>query len=200
MLPEILVQNLNVVFVGTAVTETSDELGFYFLGPKNRFWDLLEYAGISPTSIVSPSDRKALVDAKHTGVLNDVYKQFFFEKKESALSKLRIGMTDLNRRLVVSNDDDPAAKPSTDDVQKLVRKMEKYGPKIIAFAMKVEIFEECFKSLYPSANRQRGKQDFVIGNSEVWLLGSTGGRVKDNEVQEQAFADLAERLKDLNPV
>ncbi len=200
MLREILVQNLNVVFVGTAVTETCDELGFYFLGPKNRFWDLLEYAGISPTSIVSPSDRKALVDAKHTGVLNDLYKQFFFEKKESALSKLRIGLTDLNRRLVVSNDDDPAAKPTTDDIQKFVRKMEKYGPKIIAFVMKVEVFEECFKPLYPSANRERGKQDFLIGKSEIWSLGTTGGRVKDNEVQEQAFADLAERIKGLNDV
>lgn len=197
MLPEILVQNLNVVFVGTAVTETSDELGFYNLGPKNRLWDMLEYSGISPKSVVSQSDRKALVDAKHTGVLNDVYKQFFFEKKESALLKLHIGLTDLNRRLVVSNDDDPAAKPTIEDVQKFVRKMEKYQPKIIAFVTKMEIFEECLKPLYPSANRQRGKQDVLIGNSEVWLLGNTGGRVKDTEELEQAFDNLADRIKEL---
>jgi len=195
MLKEILIQNLRVVFVGTSVAETSDALGFYYLGTKNRFWEMLEYAGISPVPVVSQSDRKALVDAKHTGVLNDVYKQFFFEKKEAALEKLRIGLTDLNRRLVVSNDDDPAAQPTTDDVQKLIKKIEKYHPKIVAFVTSIEIFESCFKRLYPSANRQRGKQDFLIGDSEVWLLGSTSGRVKDADALEQAFGDLADRLK-----
>ncbi len=194
MLKEILIQNLRVVFVGTSVAETSDELGFYYLGTKNRFWEMLEYAGISPTSVVSPSDRKALVDAKHTGVLNDVYKQFFFEKKEGALLKLRIGLTDLNRRLVVSNDDDPAAQPTMEDIQKFVKKVEKYKPKIVAFVTGIEVFENCFKRLHPSANRQRGKQDFMIGNSEVWLLGSTSGRVKDTDAIEQAFGDLADRL------
>lgn len=167
MLPEILLQNLNVVFVGTAVTETSDELGFYYLGTKNRFWDMLAYSGISPTLIISESDRKALVDAKHTGVLTDVYKQFFFEKKESALEKLRIGMTDINRRLIVSNEDDPAAKPNPDDIQKFIRKMEKYQPKTIAFVIKMEAFEDIFKKLYPTVSRLRGKQDFKIGTSEV---------------------------------
>lgn len=196
MLPEILLQNLNVVFVGTAVTETSDELGFYYLGTKNRFWDMLAYSGISPTLIISESDRKALVDAKHTGVLTDVYKQFFFEKKESALEKLRIGMTDINRRLIVSNEDDPAAKPNPDDIQKFIRKMEKYQPKTIAFVIKMEAFEDIFKKLYPTVSRLRGKQDFKIGTSEVWLLGSTGGRIKDADAQEAVFDDLAMRIKD----
>ncbi|HEV8538944.1 MAG TPA: uracil-DNA glycosylase family protein [Bacteroidota bacterium] len=197
MLPEILIQNLRVVFVGTAVAETSNELGFYHLGAKNRFWEMLEFARISPTLVVSPSDRKALVDAKHTGVLNDVYKKFFFEKKESALLALRIGLTDLNRRRVVSNDADPAAEPTTNDTQIFVKKIEKYHPKIVAFVTGVEVFEKCFKGLYPSANRQRGKQDFLIGSSEVWLLGSTGVRAKDTDAMEQVFVDLADRLNDL---
>ena len=197
MLKEILIQNLRVVFVGTTVTEISDELGFYYLGPKNRFWEMLEYAGITPTLVISQSDRKALVDAKHTGVLNDLYKQFFFEKKESALLKLRVGLTDLNRRLVVSKEDDPSAEPTPDDIQKFIKKIEKYKPKIVAFVTSVEIFEKCFKRLYPSATRQRGKQDFLIGNSECWLLGSTSGRVKDIDALEQAFSDLTDRLGSL---
>jgi len=197
MLPEILIQNLRILFVGTTVAEISDELGFYYLTPKNRFWEMLEYAGITPTMVISPSDRKALTDAKYTGVLNDLYKQFFFEKKESTLLKLRIGLTDLNRRLVVSNEDDKAAEPTTDDIQKFVKKIEKYKPKIVAFVTGVEIFERCFKRLYPSANRQRGKQDFLIGDSEVWLLGNTGGRVKDVDALEQGFGDLADRLTGL---
>ncbi|MGA2623902.1 MAG: uracil-DNA glycosylase family protein [Bacteroidota bacterium] len=203
MLKEILVQNLHVLFVGTSVLEISDELGFYYLTPKNRFWEMLEYAGITPTMVISQSDRKALVDAKRTGVLNDLYKQFFFEKKESTLLKLHLGLTDLNRRLVVSNDDDPAAEPTIEDMRKFVKKVEKYRPKIVAFVTGVEIFEKCFKQLYPSASRQRGKQDFLIGTSEVWLLGSTSGRMKDTDAIEQVFGDLADRLGGLekeNPI
>ena len=197
MLKEILIQKLRVVFVGTTVAEISDELGFYYLTPKNRFWEMLEYANITPTIVISQSDRKALVGAKRTGILDDLYKQFFFEKKESTLLKLRIGLTDLNRRLVVSKDDDPSAEPTPDDIQKFVKKVEKYKPKIVAFVTAAEIFEKCFKKLYPLATRQRGKQDFMIGNSEVWLLGSTSGRVKETDAMEQVFSDLADRLGSL---
>src|SRR5438093_4934 len=142
MLPEILAQNLNILFVGTSISQTSDELGFYYLTPKNRFWEMLEYAALTPSLIISASDRKALVDAQHTGVLDQLYKQFFFEKKESQLSKQRIGLTDLNRRILVSKDDDPAGDPSPDDIQKFIRKVEKYRPRILAFATKVEVFEK----------------------------------------------------------
>ena len=197
MLAEILIQNLNGVFVGTTVSETSDELGFYYLGPNNSFWDLLEFARITPTTLVSASERKVLMNAKKDGVLSDMYKQLFFEKKETALLKHSIGLTDLNRRRVVSNDDDPAARPTIDDIQKFIRKVEKYRPKILAFATNMEIFENAFKPNYPSVNQQRGKQDFLIGDSEVWLLGSTSGRVKDTDALEQVFEDLAERLKSL---
>jgi G:T/U-mismatch repair DNA glycosylase len=200
MLKEILVQNLRVIFVGTVTTEISDELGFYYLTPKNRLWEMLEYANLTSPIVISQSDRKALEDAKHTGVLNDLYKQFFFEKKESTLLKHHIGLTDLNRRLVVSKEDDPAAEPTPDDIQKFVKKIEKFKPKIVAFVTGVEIFEKCFKRLYPSANRQRGKQDFLIGNSEVWLLGSTSGRVKDIDALEQVFGDLADHLGELKKV
>jgi len=200
MLKEILVQNLRVVFVGMAVAEISDELGFYYLTPKNRFWEMLEYANLTSSIVISQSDRKALADAKHTGVLNDLYKQFFFEKKESTLLKHHIGLTDLNRRLVISKEDDPAAEPTPDDIQKFVKKIEKFKPKIVAFVTGVEIFEKCFKRLYPSATRQRGKQEFLIDNSEVWLLGSTSGRVKDIAALEQAFGDLADRLGELEKV
>jgi G:T/U-mismatch repair DNA glycosylase len=198
MLPEILIQNLRVVFVGTTVAEASDELGFYYLGPRNRFWDMLEYSRITPTIVISKADRKALVDAQHTGVLNDIYKQFFFEKKESALLKLRIGLTDLNRRVVVSNDDEPGAEPTPDDVKKFVKKIEKINPKIVAFVTGIDVFEKCFKPLYPSTSKRRGKQDFLIGTSEVWLMGSTSGRAKSTDEMEQVFDDLAERLKSLD--
>jgi len=194
MLPEILTRNLRVLFVGTTVSETSNDLGFYYLGPNNRFWGLLEYAGITPDSVVTPQERKILVDTLKTHALNDMYKKLFFEKKEAVLMKHRIGLTDLNRRRVVSRDDDPAARPTVEDVRKFVLKVEKYQPRVVAFVAGTDIFESCFKPLYPAANRHRGKQDFMIGASEVWLLGSPGGRVKDTEALEQVFEDLAGRL------
>jgi TDG/mug DNA glycosylase family protein len=197
MLPEILAPNLNVVFVGTTVGETSDELGFYYLGQNNKFWFLLEYAGITPKPVISAGERKVLVNAKKGGVLSDAYKQLFFEKKESALLRDRIGLTDLNRRRVISNDDDPAAAPTADDLQKFVAKVKKYRPKVLAFVTSLDIFEKCWRPLYPSATRQRGKQDFVIGDSEIWLLGSTSGRGQDTDALEQVFEDLAHHLKQL---
>jgi len=195
MLPEILTRNLRVLFVGTTVSRTSNDLGFYYLGPNNRFWGLLEYAGITPEPVVTPQERKILVDTFKTYALNDMYKKLFFEKKEAALAKHRIGLTDLNRRRVVSNDDEPGAKPTADDVGKFIRKVEKFSPEVVAFTAGMEIFEGCFKPLYPSASRNRGKQDFMIGGSEVWLMGSPSGRVRDTEALEQVFEDLAERIR-----
>jgi len=196
MLPEILSRNLRVLFVGTTVSETSNDLGFYYLGPNNRFWGLLEYAGITPEPVVTPQERKILIDTFKTHALNDMYRKLFFEKKEAALAKHRIGLTDLNRRRVVSNDDDPAARPTPEDVKQFIRKVVKYQPRVVAFVAGLEVFEACFKPIYPSAGRIRGKQDFTIGESEVWLMGSPSGRVKDTEALEQVFEDLAERIKD----
>ncbi|HLF13949.1 MAG TPA: mismatch-specific DNA-glycosylase [Bacteroidota bacterium] len=194
MLPEILTRNLRVLFVGTTVSEASNDLGFYYLGPNNRFWGLLEYAGITPVSVVTPQERKILLDTLKTHALTEMYKKLFFEKKEGVLAKHRIGLTDLNRRRVFSNDDEPDARPTTEDVRKFVLKVEKYQPQVVAFVSGTDVFENCFKPLYPAANRLRGKQDFTIGGSEVWLLGSTSGRAKDTEALEQVFEDIAERL------
>jgi len=195
MLPEILTRNLRVLFVGTTVSETSNDLGFYYLGPNNRFWGLLEYAGITPDSVITPQERKILVDTLKTHALNDMYKKLFFEKKEAVLAKYRIGLTDLNRRRIVSKDSDPAAKPTPDDIKKFIQKVERYQPQVVAFVAGMEVFESCFKPLFPVAGRQRGKQDFMIGGSEVWLMGSPSGRVKDTDALEEVFEDLADRIK-----
>jgi G:T/U-mismatch repair DNA glycosylase len=188
-------QNLHVLFVGPSVSKISDELGFYYLGTKNQFWTLLEYAGITQDVVVTPAERKLLLDAQKDGVLSDMYKKLFFERKETALLKYRIGLTDLNRRKVAGNDDDPSAEPTSEDIRKFVRTVEKYKPKTIAFITKPELFEKYLKSINPSASQQRGKQDFLIGDSEVWLIGSTSGRVKDTDALEEVFEDLANRLK-----
>lgn len=194
MLPEILTHNLKIVFVGTSIPGTSNELGFYYLHKSNKFWSLLEYAHITPSPIISPSNRDALMAAYQDDVLSDEYKRQFFKKKEAELLRHRIGLTDLNRRVVVGNDDDPLAEPTKDDVEKFINNMEKYNPQIIGFVTSEKIFKKCFKPLYSELTEGKGKQKFKIGSSEVWYLGSTSGRVKNTDALEQVFEDLANSL------
>jgi len=194
MIPEILEANLNLVIVGTALTKESDDLGFYHLGSKDRIWYLMEYGGLTPTPIFTPPERKVLVNAKHGNVLNDMYKQLYFEKKQSALLKRRIGMMLLNRRRVAKDDEDPDAIPIDKDIKQFISKVTKFKPRLLAFITPVEIFENCFKPLYPSANRTRGKQDFMIGTSEVWLVGNTLGKTKDLEELESLFDEIGKRV------
>jgi len=197
MLPEIWVPNLKVVFVGTCTGQESDELGFYYLGRNHAFWDLLEYAGITPAKFFPKAERQTLRDARATGQLSEQLKQLFSEKKESRLLKLGIGLTDLNRRVVVSNDDDPKAKPTEGDVQQFVKKVEKLAPKALGFVTSIDIFEDSFKTLYPQATRIRGQQAFKIHESQVWLLGSTSGRVKDVDAREDIFDQFAAFVSEL---
>ena len=194
MISDILESKLNLFIVGTALTAESDSLGFYNLDTRDRIWYLLEYGGLTPTPIFTPAERKVLVNAKHGNVLNDMYKQLYFEKKQSALLKKRIGMTVLNRRRIAKDEEDPDAIPTEKDIKQFITKVTKFKPLVLAFITPVEIFENCFKPLYPLANRTRGKQEFTIGDSEVWLVGNTLGKTKDLEELEDLFDQICKRI------
>jgi TDG/mug DNA glycosylase family protein len=199
MLPEIWEPNLTVVFVGTAVAEPSDTLGFYYLHPKNRFWELLELEAITPKRIISPQERKALADGHATGSLSDPIRSIFIQKKTSQLLQLGIGLTDLNRRVVAGNDKDKSGKPTDDDIRLFIAKAGKLAPRILAFVTSTDIFVESFKSRYPGATAALGLQSFTIGKAEVWLLGPTGLLLRGEALtrQEDAFFALGERLSAL---
>ncbi|SCB54749.1 Uracil DNA glycosylase superfamily protein [Bradyrhizobium shewense] len=47
-LPDQLRPNLRLVFVGTAASTRSAELGHYYAHPGNRFWRAIHEAGITP--------------------------------------------------------------------------------------------------------------------------------------------------------
>jgi double-stranded uracil-DNA glycosylase len=199
MLSEIWEPNLKVVFVGTAVAEVSDTLGFYYLHPRNRFWEFLEISGITPRRMVTPEERKALADGHADGSLSDSVRSIYIEKKTSQLLQLGIGLTDLNRRVVASNDKDKSARPAQEDVELFIVKAENLSPKILAFVTSPEVFVELFESRYPGTSSTLGLQPFRIGNSEVWLLGSTGGSPRGEALsrQEDAFFALGERISAL---
>jgi len=196
MLPEIWEPNLTVVFVGTVVTEVSETLGFYHLHPRDRFWELLEIGGITPTRIITLQERKALTDGHAQGSVSDPIRTMFLQKKTSQLLRLGIGLSDLNRRMVAVNDKDKSARPSEEDVGEFISKAEILNPRILAFVTSVEIFVGCFKRRFPGTTDLPGPQPFTIGTSEVWLLGSTTIQLRGEALQRQedAFFSLGERI------
>jgi len=196
MLPEIWESHLTVVFVGTAVAEPSETLGFYHLHARDRFWELLELGGITPSRIIAAQERKALTDGHTNGSLSDPVRSIFTQKKTSQLLRLGIGLTDLNRRVVATSDKDKSARPNEEDIVQFIAKGEKLSPKILAFVTSPETFVELFKSRYAGACDTLGLQPFRIGNAEAWLLGSPSTSFRGEALtrQEDAFFALGERI------
>jgi TDG/mug DNA glycosylase family protein len=57
VLQDILAPELDVVFCGTAVGEGSAARGHYYGGPGNRFWQVLDEAGLTPVQLRPEDDR-----------------------------------------------------------------------------------------------------------------------------------------------
>lgn len=106
-LPDQLLPNLRLVFVGTAASTHSAEVGHYYAHPGNRFWRAIHEAGITPRRY-QPSEFAALIE-------------------------LGIGFTDLSKS-GAGMDHQIAA--GTIDVPRFRAKIEKYRPRTIAFTSK----------------------------------------------------------------
>jgi len=55
MLPDVLQNNLRIVFCGTAAGDTSARLQMYYAGPGNKFWKILYEVGLTPR-VLAPSE------------------------------------------------------------------------------------------------------------------------------------------------
>lgn len=196
MLREVWEPALKVLFVGMAVDETSDKLGFHHLHPRDRFWDLLEMGGFTPKKLISASERKALAEGQAKGNLSDPIRVMFIEKKVSQLSKLGIGLTDLNRRVIASNDKDKNALPIAQDIEEFIGKVTALKPQALAFLLRPELFLDLFRSRYPTVSDALGLQPFMIDKAEIWLLGSPVAVLRGEGLtrQEDAFFALGERI------
>jgi TDG/mug DNA glycosylase family protein len=106
-LPDQLHSNLRLVFVGTAASTHSAELGHYYAHPGNRFWRAIHEAGITPRRY-QPAEFAALIE-------------------------LGIGFTDLSKS--GAGMDHQIAREAI-DVAGFRAKMEKYRPRTIAFTSK----------------------------------------------------------------
>ena len=199
MLTDIWQPGLTVVFVGTVVDEVSDGIGFHYLHPRNRFWELLDIGGITPQRMITSSERKALAEGHARGNVSDPVRVMFFQKKTSQLLRLGIGISTLNRRNVVSNEKDKDARPNDQEVLELIDRAKEANAKVLAFVTRAELFVDLFKTRFPDVTATLGMQPFRIGNSEVWLLGSPAEVLRGEALtkQEDAFFALGERMSTL---
>jgi double-stranded uracil-DNA glycosylase len=106
-LPDQLQENLRLVFVGTAASTRSADVGHYYAHPGNRFWRTLQQVGLTPRR---------------------------YEPREfPALLLLGIGFTDLCKS-GAGMDRQALAFPV--DIPAFREKIERYRPKTVAFTSK----------------------------------------------------------------
>jgi double-stranded uracil-DNA glycosylase len=106
-LPDLLRPDLRLVFVGTAASTRSAELGHYYAHPGNRFWRALHEAGMTPR-LYRPSEFASLLD-------------------------LGIGFTDLSK---TGAGMDRQIAANMIDIAGFRAKIETFRPRTIAFTSK----------------------------------------------------------------
>lgn len=148
MLRDVLAENLDVVFCGTAKGEASARLGYYYAGPNNKFYTILNTAGFTPRKLL-PSE--------------------CYE-----ITQFKIGLTDLvHTQLGNDNqiDDDHY------EVEGFIAKMEMYKPKVIAFtSKKAASFALGLRGV--TSLISYGLQKQKIEESKVFVLTSTSGSAR----------------------
>lgn len=77
MLKDVLIENLDVVFCGTAKGKASAKKGYYYAGPNNKFYGILHKAGFT-SHVLSPAEcygintfKIGLTDLVHVQAGND---------------------------------------------------------------------------------------------------------------------------------
>ncbi len=104
MLKDLLSPNLDLVICGTAAGRKSSELGEYYAGPGNKFWNILHEVGLTPQKLTSSQ-----------------YKR---------LSDYRIGLTDIVKEQS-GMDGEIDFRGATPEV--LRQKIESLKPKVLCF-------------------------------------------------------------------
>jgi TDG/mug DNA glycosylase family protein len=143
VLQDVLEPSLDVVFCGTAVGERSNVVGAYYAGTGNAFWGVLARVGLTPR-VLAPAEFRDL-------------------------PQYGIGLTDLVKQRAGVD----ARLASTDfDVEAFRTKIERYGPRAVAFNGK--------RAAQIALGRpvSYGRQVEKIGEAVVFVLPSTSGAAR----------------------
>lgn len=107
VLPDILDEGLRVVFVGTAVGNTSARRGHYYSNPQNTFYEELYKAGLTPKRLLPEEDR--------------------------ILLSYGIGLTDLVKDFHTSNDSTINNGTLSSGIDSFCKKLKRFKPAWICF-------------------------------------------------------------------
>jgi TDG/mug DNA glycosylase family protein len=166
-LPDLLRDNLKVVFVGTAAGQRSADVGHYYAHPGNRFWRTIFEVGITPRQY-QPHEFRSLLD-------------------------LRIGFTDMCK---TGAGMDHTALNFPIDVPGFREKMLRHRPKTIAFTSKkaASLFygrPTTTIALGRQPQNQNSLQDFP----DVFVLASPSGAASGSW-SVGAWQELADWIRD----
>ena len=106
-LPDLLADNLRVIFVGTAAGLRSSERGHYYAGPGNRFWSAIHETGLTP--------------------------KLFKPEEFPNLLPIGIGLTDLSK---LGAGMDHQIKSHQYDVSRFIATIRRHNPRAVAFTGK----------------------------------------------------------------
>lgn len=104
ILPDVLAENLRIVFCGTAAGRKSAQVGAYYAGPGNLFWTTLHRVGLTPHLFESHQFREVL--------------------------QYGIGLTDMAQEVFGADTDLKKTDFAANDFR---LKIERYVPAIVAF-------------------------------------------------------------------
>jgi len=148
MLKDVLKENLDVVFCGTAKGKASALKGYYYAGQGNKFYYILHSAGFTL--------KKLLPTECYT------------------INEHGIGLTDLVH--TEYGNDNEISKESY-EVDLFLEKMKHFKPRYIAFTSKAAAsFAFGFKGI--TSIIEYGLQNQRIGESQVFVLPSTSGSAR----------------------
>jgi TDG/mug DNA glycosylase family protein len=141
--PDIIAPGLKVLFVGINPSLYSAAVGHHFARPGNRFWPALHTGGLT-SRLLHPSEDRLLLESGY-GIANIV------DRATAAADEL-------------------SAEELAGGARKLVRKVKRYRPRIVAF-LGITAYRTAFRR--PSS--QSGRQRESLGESAVWVLPNPSG-------------------------
>jgi double-stranded uracil-DNA glycosylase len=170
ILPDLLDHGLTTLLCGSAVGAASARVGAPYAGPGNKFWPTLAATGLTPRRL-APHEYRLLLGCG-------------------------IGLTDINKTEAGCDRD---LSPGADDPLALLRKVEAYRPRILAFTAKrpARVF---LRAVFGRADADYGPQEERIGGTtELFVLPCPSGLAcrwwAANEVWWHRLADRHRALR-----
>lgn len=189
---------LRLLIVGHNPSDTAWATGFPYANPSNRFWGLMQRAGLVPPEFAC-SDADAAPALVGLGI-TDVGCSAGSDANAFKRPQMRAWRGELVTRLRAHCARAAAwagAAGGADDVA-----LAAFAPRVIAFSGKrqwSELFEPPLKNvahgLRPAAERPPGWPHALLAASEVWVLPSSSGRaVMTKEEREGPYQALGQRV------